>query len=114
MCDIPKGSDADGAGGSSWRVICQRIISLILRLRKKGYIQLVVILKESKLSALCEKVFDRCLAPTPGGEGCDNMTMILVHFKKPKSDPSISQQLDEFNDQEVPTRIKLAKSYRRT
>lgn len=32
---------------------------------------------------MCEKVLDRCLAPsTAGGEGCDNMTMILVQFKK--------------------------------
>ncbi|KAL6524206.1 hypothetical protein OROMI_031301 [Orobanche minor] len=38
---------------------------------------------ESKLSLVCEKVLDRCLAPsTAGGEGCDNMTMILVQFKK--------------------------------
>ncbi|KAJ7951996.1 Protein phosphatase 2C family protein [Quillaja saponaria] len=38
---------------------------------------------ENKLSTVCEKVFDRCLAPTTGGEGCDNMTMILIQFKKP-------------------------------
>ncbi|CAO2815972.1 unnamed protein product [Amaranthus hypochondriacus] len=39
---------------------------------------------ETKLSAVCERVLDRCLAPsTAGGEGCDNMTMILVRFKKP-------------------------------
>ncbi|XP_008795211.1 probable protein phosphatase 2C 11 [Phoenix dactylifera] len=39
---------------------------------------------ESRLSGVCEKVLDRCLAPsTAGGEGCDNMTMILVQFKKP-------------------------------
>uniref|UniRef100_K4CME4 PPM-type phosphatase domain-containing protein n=1 Tax=Solanum lycopersicum TaxID=4081 RepID=K4CME4_SOLLC len=39
---------------------------------------------ENKLSAVCERVLDRCLAPsTAGGEGCDNMTMILVQFKKP-------------------------------
>ncbi|KAK1576125.1 hypothetical protein Q3G72_011152 [Acer saccharum] len=37
----------------------------------------------NKLSVICERVFDRCLAPTAGGEGCDNMTMILVQFKKP-------------------------------
>ena len=36
-----------------------------------------------KLSAVCEKVFDKCLAPSSGGEGCDNMTMIVVQFKKP-------------------------------
>nr|XP_043630601.1 probable protein phosphatase 2C 21 [Erigeron canadensis] len=39
---------------------------------------------ESKLSTICERVFDKCLAPsTSTGEGCDNMTMILVQFKKP-------------------------------
>lgn len=39
---------------------------------------------ETRLSAVCERVLDRCLAPsTAGGEGCDNMTMILVQFKKP-------------------------------
>ncbi|XP_043810540.1 probable protein phosphatase 2C 60 isoform X2 [Manihot esculenta] len=39
---------------------------------------------ESKLSAVCERVLDRCLAPsTAAGEGCDNMTMMLVQFKQP-------------------------------
>ncbi|XP_074570809.1 putative protein phosphatase 2C 11 [Curcuma longa] len=39
---------------------------------------------ESCLSAVCERVLDRCLAPsTLTGEGCDNMTMILVQLKKP-------------------------------
>ncbi|MBA0674002.1 hypothetical protein Goari_015620 [Gossypium aridum] len=38
---------------------------------------------ESKLSVVCERVLDKCLAPsTATGEGCDNMTMILVQFKK--------------------------------
>lgn len=32
---------------------------------------------------MCERLLDKCLAPTAGGEGCDNMTMILVQFKKP-------------------------------
>ncbi|CAO2820385.1 unnamed protein product [Amaranthus hypochondriacus] len=36
---------------------------------------------ETKVSAVCERVLDRCLAPSPvGGEGCDNMTMILVQL----------------------------------
>ncbi|KAM5578534.1 hypothetical protein ABKV19_008709 [Rosa sericea] len=43
---------------------------------------------ESKLSVVCERVFERCLAPSTGGEGCDNMTMILVQFKKPISTAS--------------------------
>jgi protein phosphatase 1G len=43
-------------------------------------------MQETSLSAVCETVLDRCLAPsTLGGEGCDNMTMILVQFKKQNS-----------------------------
>ncbi|KAL5980410.1 hypothetical protein ACLOJK_028318 [Asimina triloba] len=43
-----------------------------------------ILMQEVSLSAVCERVLDRCLAPsTAGGEGCDNMTMILVQFKKP-------------------------------
>ncbi|CAA2972059.1 probable phosphatase 2C 60 [Olea europaea subsp. europaea] len=39
---------------------------------------------ETKLSKVCEKALDRCLAPsTAVGEGCDNMTMILVQFTNP-------------------------------
>ncbi|KAL7170954.1 hypothetical protein ACSBR2_035751 [Camellia fascicularis] len=42
------------------------------------------LITESKLSVVCERVLDRCLAPsTASGEGCDNMTMIIVQFKKP-------------------------------
>ena len=51
----------------------------ILMERNKNYK-----MQEERLSAVCERVLDRCLAPsTMGGEGCDNMTMILVQFKKP-------------------------------
>ncbi|KAL6844577.1 hypothetical protein ACP4OV_025236 [Aristida adscensionis] len=35
-----------------------------------------------ELSKVCEKLLDRCLAPTTGGEGCDNMTVIIVQFRK--------------------------------
>ncbi|XP_004498799.1 probable protein phosphatase 2C 60 [Cicer arietinum] len=42
------------------------------------------LLMETKLSEVCERVLDRCLAPSLAvGDGCDNMTMILVQFKKP-------------------------------
>ncbi|XP_006493384.3 probable protein phosphatase 2C 60 isoform X1 [Citrus sinensis] len=48
---------------------------------------------ETKLSVICEKVFDRCLAPSAGGEGCDNMTMILVQFKiLSNNGPSAAEQ----------------------
>ncbi|KAK8499403.1 hypothetical protein V6N13_010565 [Hibiscus sabdariffa] len=53
---------------------------------------------ESKLSVICERVLNRCLAPsTANGEGCDNMTMILVQFKKPfKSASPAEQQSSHF------------------
>ncbi|EPS61601.1 hypothetical protein M569_13194, partial [Genlisea aurea] len=42
---------------------------------------------ERKLSAICERVLDKCLAPsTAGGEGCDNMTMILVQLLKKQAE----------------------------
>ncbi|KAE8656640.1 putative protein phosphatase 2C 58 [Hibiscus syriacus] len=50
-------------------------------------------MQESKLSVICERVLDRCLAPsTANGEGCDNMTMILVQFKKPIKSASPEEQ----------------------
>lgn len=50
-------------------------------------------MQETKLSVICEKVFDRCLAPSAGGEGCDNMTMILVQFKiLSNNGPSAAEQ----------------------
>ncbi|KAH9603789.1 hypothetical protein KSS87_018815 [Heliosperma pusillum] len=60
--------------------------------------QLVDFVKEqlksqSKLSSICEMVFDKCLAPSSGGEGCDNMTMILVQPKKPVSSSSRTDHL---------------------
>ena len=50
-------------------------------------------MQENKLSAVCERVLDRCLAPsTAGGEGCDNMTMILVQLKKPTQSTSSTDE----------------------
>ncbi|KAL2934029.1 putative protein phosphatase 2C 21 [Bienertia sinuspersici] len=43
---------------------------------------------QTKLSAICEQILDRCLAPSVGGEGCDNMTLILIQLKKPASSSS--------------------------
>lgn len=55
-----------------------------------------LIMQESKLSAVCERVLDRCLAPsTAGGEGCDNMTMILVQFKKTSQSSSSDAAAEE-------------------
>jgi len=32
-------------------------------------------------AAICESVFDQCLAPSAPGLGCDNMTMVVVQLK---------------------------------
>ncbi|KAJ6862131.1 protein phosphatase 2C 60 [Populus alba x Populus x berolinensis] len=54
---------------------------------------------ENKLSAVCERVFDRCLAPsTAGGEGCDNMTMIVVQFKKPIGSPASADEQSSLSE----------------
>lgn len=57
---------------------------------------------ETRLPVICEKVFDRCLAPAVGGEGCDNMTMILVQFKKPVtlSSATVDQSLPSHKSSE--------------
>eukprot|EP00249_Psilotum_nudum_P020892 c27886_g1_i3 orf=1221-2294(+) len=40
----------------------------------------------ASLSAVCEKLLDHCLAPnTAFGEGCDNMTAIVIQLKKPSA-----------------------------
>eukprot|EP01065_Artemidia_motanka_P014504 TRINITY_DN18421_c5_g1_i1.p1 TRINITY_DN18421_c5_g1~~TRINITY_DN18421_c5_g1_i1.p1 ORF type:complete len:298 (+),score=72.25 TRINITY_DN18421_c5_g1_i1:136-1029(+) len=36
---------------------------------------------QADLALVCEKTFDRCLAPSAPGLGCDNMTMVVVQFK---------------------------------
>lgn len=38
--------------------------------------------KTDDLAAICEDVFTQCLAPSAPGLGCDNMTMVIVQFKK--------------------------------
>lgn len=86
----------------------------------KGILLPVCSIQENKLSAVCERVLDRCLAPsTIGGEGCDNMTMILVQFKKPicpsekaecqcspASKPSVPEQNPEDSIAPVPEKIE--------
>lgn len=59
----------------------------------------IIIFQETKLSTVCERVFDRCLAPsTAGGEGCDNMTMILVQFKKPAQSSAPAEEQSSSNE----------------
>ncbi|CAL0327168.1 unnamed protein product [Lupinus luteus] len=55
---------------------------------------------ETKASAVCERVIDRCLAPsTARGDGCDNMTMILVQFKKHAQSSAPSEEQTSSNGQ---------------
>lgn len=62
---------------------------------------LAVTFQETKLSTVCEKVVDRCLAPdTASGEGCDNMTIILIQFKKPNPSETEAEEAKEEVKQE--------------
>ncbi|KAL8536957.1 hypothetical protein ACS0TY_012227 [Phlomoides rotata] len=66
---------------------------------------------ESKLSVVCEKVMDRCLAPnTAGGEGCDNMTMILVQFKKTTESSGTSSEVKSSASEEVQAESKTTET----
>ncbi|XP_075503626.1 putative protein phosphatase 2C 60 isoform X1 [Primulina tabacum] len=56
---------------------------------------------EKKLSVVCERVLDRCLAPSSGGEGCDNMTMILVQFKKAFQTSTSSERQMGSDEQQI-------------
>uniref|UniRef100_A0A0D9XGN6 protein-serine/threonine phosphatase n=1 Tax=Leersia perrieri TaxID=77586 RepID=A0A0D9XGN6_9ORYZ len=56
---------------------------------------------EDSLSAVCEKLLDRCLAPVSGGDGCDNMTVILVQFKKPSKSATTSSSNQSASSEEM-------------
>ncbi|GKA79777.1 hypothetical protein Tco_0786373 [Tanacetum coccineum] len=73
-----------------------------------GEIENLDLLQESKLSTVCKKVFDKCLAPDYGSEGCNNMTMILAQFNKwPRHVPSTSGQSSPYQ----PSELLTAKKY---
>ncbi|KAI4379861.1 hypothetical protein MLD38_006105 [Melastoma candidum] len=69
--------------------------------------------EETKLSVICERVLDRCLAPsTASGEGCDNMTMILVQFKRTAtSSTSVEDSTPSKTTVEDPPLSKDAEAY---
>ena len=68
--------------------------------------------QESSLSAVCEKVLDRCLAPsTITGEGCDNMTMILVQFKKPVNRNKMSDVAEQSTSSADETEIQWVHAF---
>lgn len=50
---------------------------------------------EDSLSAVCEKMLDRCLAPEAGGDGCDNMTVIVVQLKKPTESAATTSSAEQ-------------------
>ncbi|CAN7136938.1 unnamed protein product [Brassica rapa subsp. narinosa] len=59
---------------------------------------------ETKLSTVCEKIVDRCLAPdTASGEGCDNMTIILIQFKKPNPSETEAEEAKEEEVKQEPS-----------
>ncbi|RZC15249.1 putative protein phosphatase 2C 60 isoform A [Glycine soja] len=66
---------------------------------------------KTKLSAVCESVLDRCLAPsTAGGEGCDNMTMIVVQFKRPAQSSAPAEEQSSSSNGQAEPETKLERS----
>lgn len=68
---------------------------------------------ETRLSAICERVFDNNIAPLAGGVGCDNMTMILIQFKKPfdfslsaRDEPLLSYPDPQYDQSEEEEEVK--------
>uniref|UniRef100_A0A0E0M4G5 protein-serine/threonine phosphatase n=1 Tax=Oryza punctata TaxID=4537 RepID=A0A0E0M4G5_ORYPU len=56
---------------------------------------------EDSLSAVCEKLLDHCLAPVSGGDGCDNMTVIIVQFKKRSKSAATSSTNQPVSSEEM-------------
>eukprot|EP00755_Sulcionema_specki_P019163 Sspe_Gene.68738::Locus_40526_Transcript_2_2_Confidence_0.667_Length_1275::g.68738::m.68738/K14803/PTC2_3; protein phosphatase PTC2/3 len=61
-----------------WDVMSNEAVVAFIseRLQKAGQLDCL------KLTAICEELCDECLGPKPCGKGSDNMTVILVVFKK--------------------------------
>ncbi|XP_047328297.1 probable protein phosphatase 2C 60 [Impatiens glandulifera] len=56
---------------------------------------------ETKLSLICEKVMDRCLAPSTSiGDGCDNMTIILVQLRGPNESIQLEKSSSSSSNQD--------------
>lgn len=57
---------------------------------------------EMPLKTICEELFNHCLAPNTEGDGsgCDNMTCILVKFKKTDLAESMKRALEDDEEEE--------------
>jgi serine/threonine protein phosphatase PrpC len=56
-----------------WDVMSnEQVVAMVRTLRSKGV----------ALSTICEQIMTACLSPHPFGLGCDNMSVIIVTFKK--------------------------------
>ncbi|KAH9578870.1 PPM-type phosphatase domain [Trypanosoma melophagium] len=62
-----------------WDVLSNEQVVEFVRLRIKRRVPLDVI---------AEELIERCLSPHPFGIGCDNMSVVIVQFKRNKSPPS--------------------------
>ncbi|XP_015524868.1 probable protein phosphatase CG10417 isoform X1 [Neodiprion lecontei] len=66
----------------------QDVVQFVSTRFKQGY---------ETISQICEELFDHCLAPNTLGDGtgCDNMTAVIVRFKKPSAPiPSTTEASD--------------------
>ncbi|EDV59899.1 probable protein phosphatase CG10417 [Drosophila erecta] len=65
-----------------------------------------------KLSTICEELFDNCLAPNTMGDGtgCDNMTTVIVQFKKKLQELQSAIQPNQTEDKLLKTSDNVSDS----
>ncbi|RNC31015.1 putative protein phosphatase 2C, partial [Trypanosoma cruzi] len=53
------------------------------------------------LEKIAEELLERCLSPRPFGVGCDNMSVVILQFKRTKSFPSTSQTVEKTKTNDI-------------
>ncbi|RNC60470.1 putative protein phosphatase 2C [Trypanosoma cruzi] len=53
------------------------------------------------LEKIAEELLERCLSPRPFGVGCDNMSVVILQFKRPNSFPSTSQTVEKTKTNDI-------------
>ncbi|GET91507.1 protein phosphatase 2C, putative [Leishmania tarentolae] len=63
------------------------------------------------LEKICEELMDACLSPQPFRLGCDNMSVVIVKFKRgPQGSPHTNQAATTCSSPRVPFRLPAASS----
>ncbi|KAK1601652.1 hypothetical protein QYE76_016906 [Lolium multiflorum] len=71
-----------------------RLYSIITEICDISLLQKTTVTDDS-LSAVCEKMLHRCLAPEAGRDRCDNITVIVVQLKKPTQSAATTSSAEQ-------------------